>query len=326
MSRLLLGVSPECLAKVPYRGVFKYPPLVRAESLHVNIHPKGLLRIAPCIAGQKVVGGDTVAAVLDTQFLKNKDINLLVDIGTNGEIVLGSKKVGFLTTSAAGPAFEGAEILWGMRGIKGAIEKVFVENNRLNVSVIGETAPEGICGSGLVDAIAVMLKEGVLSKGSSLIKAEEATFLKEDIRRRITDQGFVLSFPEENKLGEAIYISKNDVRQMQLAKAGILAAITLLKETLGVKGKEIQSVVLAGAFGSYIDKNSAITIGLFPKSVKAEQIKIAGNSAGLGARKLLFTEGVLEGEKNCQKNKFLRYCNEKRLSRSFYEGNSISLK
>ena len=105
-------------------------------------------------------GGDTVVAVLDTRFLKNKDINLLVDIGTNGEIVLGSKKVGFLTTSAAaGPAFEGAEILWGMRG-KGAIEKVFVKNNRLNISVIGETAPEGICGSGLVDAIAVMFKRG----------------------------------------------------------------------------------------------------------------------------------------------------------------------
>ena len=172
------------------------------------------------------------------------------------------------------------------------------------------------------------LKEGVLSKSGSLIKAEEATFLKEDIRRRITDQGFALSFLEENKLGEAIYISKNDVRQMQLAKAGILniSGDYSFKEALGVKGKEIKSVVLAGAFGSYIDKNSAITIGLFLKSVKAEQIKIVGNAAGLGARKLLFTEGVLKEKKIAKKNKFLRYCNEKRLSRSFYEGNSISLK
>ena len=110
----------------------------------------------------------------------------------------------------------------------------------LKIGVIGEVPPEGICGSGLVDTIAVMLKEGVLSKSGVLVKGEAANHLKEDIPKRITDQGFILSFPEENKLGETIYISKNDVRQMQLAKGGILAAITLLKKELGIKRQGYQ--------------------------------------------------------------------------------------
>lgn len=304
MSHLFLGVSPKSLAMAPYKGIFKYPPLVRAQDIGVAIHPKGILRVAPCIDGQ--VGGDTVAAVLDTRFLKNKALNLLVDIGTNGEIVFGSKKTGFITTSAAaGPAFEGAEILWGMRGINGAIEKVYMENDGLKLAVIDDEKPLGICGSGLVDAIALMLSEGVLSKSGTFIKADESALLKADIRKRITDKGFVLSFSHENEVGEDIVITKGDVRQLQLAKAGVLAAITLLKKELSITGKEIKQIILAGAFGSFINKESAVKIGLFPKGITADQIVVAGNAAGAGAKKLLYKKGVLEGEKIAKKIDFL---------------------
>ena len=244
MHHLLLGIDPKPLVTPPYM------PAV-SEALE-----RGIARILPNIAG--FVGGDTVGCLVSTRFDRLEDLTLLIDIGTNGEMVLENKHRAIACSTAAGPAFEGAKISCGMRGAEGAVDHVMQKNGEITYHVIGDTAPKGLCGSGLLDLVAVLLDAGIL---------DESGYLE----------------GKEYKLCENVVLTQKDVREVQLAKAAIRAGIELLAEKLGVSVSDIRKVYLAGAFGNYMDPASACRIGMIPP-VLQDRIQPIGNAAGEGAK------------------------------------------
>lgn len=247
MHHLLLGISPNSLVTPPYMpGV--------SEALTLDGHCR--VRVLPNMAG--FVGGDTVGCMVSTRFDALDELSLLIDIGTNGEMVLGSKRRRIACSTAAGPAFEGAKISCGMRGAEGAVDHVFVKNGKITYHVIGEGKALGLCGSGLLDLISVLLETGVLD-ASGYLEGKQYT------------------------LCENVDLTQKDVREVQLAKAAIRAGIELLAEQMGATVGDIQRVYLAGAFGNYLTPASACRIGMIP-SVLEHRILPIGNAAGEGAK------------------------------------------
>ena len=244
MHHLLLGIDPNSLVTPPYM------PAV-SEALE----RKGA-RILPNIAG--FVGGDTVGCMVATRFDQVEELTLLIDIGTNGEMVLGNRERRIACSTAAGPAFEGAKISCGMGGAEGAVDHVTAANGEIAYTTIGEASPKGLCGSGLLDLVAVLLDEGIISESG-----------------RMKNKAFPLC--------DNVVLTQKDVREVQLAKAAILAGIELLTEEMGVSVREIRRVYLAGAFGNYMDPRSACRIGMIPP-VLLDRITAIGNAAGEGAK------------------------------------------
>ena len=244
MHHLLLGIDPKPLVTPPYM-----PAVSRAVE-------KDGLRVLPNIAG--FVGGDTVACMVATRFDQQEELTLLLDIGTNGEMVLGNRDRILACSTAAGPAFEGALISCGMRGVRGAVDHVYLQNGEVAFHTIGEAPAEGICGSGLLDLVAVLLEEGILLRSGRLPQ-------------------------KQYRLCEKVILTQKDVRQLQLAKGAIRAGIELLAEEMGVRVEEIRRVYLAGAFGNYMDPASACRIGMIPPVLRDRIVPI-GNGAGAGAR------------------------------------------
>ncbi len=265
MQQLLLGISPQNLAKVPFS-----PVLTRLESVPASTIlsdcPNAEFLVIPDISGY--VGADTMGCVLSTEMYKKETTTLMVDIGTNGEMVLGNKEHMIACSTAAGPALEGANIRFGMRGREGAIDHVTWEAGKPKVHVIGEGEAHGICGSGLIDAVAVMLKHGVINQRGRI----QAQF-----QERGGERVFCLT--------EKVFLTQNDIRQVQLAKGAIAAGIELMAKQLGIELTDIGEVLLAGAFGSFIDPQSACAIGLLPP-VLLPKIRAVGNAAGSGAKLL----------------------------------------
>lgn len=245
MHHLLLNIDPKPLVTPPYM-----PSVSRAMEL------PGGVRVLPNIAG--FVGGDTVGCLVATRFDTREALTLLIDIGTNGEMVLGTKNRRIACSTAAGPAFEGARISCGMRGTEGAVDHVWLENGEIRFHVIGDTRPLGLCGSGILDLTAVLLETGTI-EGSGRMPCAAFT------------------------LCENVVLTQRDVREVQLAKAAIRAGIELLAETMGVEVWDIQKVLLAGAFGSYMDPRSACRIGMIPP-VLIDRMEAIGNAAGEGAK------------------------------------------
>jgi uncharacterized 2Fe-2S/4Fe-4S cluster protein (DUF4445 family) len=204
------------------------------------------------------VGGDTVACMVATRFDQQEELTLLLDIGTNGEMVLGNRDRILACSTAAGPAFEGALISCGMRGVRGAVDHVYLQDGQVTFHTIGEAPAEGICGSGLLDLVAVLLEEGILLRSGRLPQ-------------------------KQYRLCEKVILTQKDVRQLQLAKGAIRAGIELLAEEMGVRVEEIRRVYLAGAFGNYMDPASACRIGMIPPVLRDRIVPI-GNGAGAGAR------------------------------------------
>ena len=265
MQQLFLGISPKNLAQIPYAPVLTQPQILSAKA-YIPTCENAQLLVVPNIGG--FVGADTVACVAATQMDRQEELSLLVDIGTNGEMVLGNQSRMVACSTAAGPALEGANIQWGMRAVEGAIDHVTLENGQLHCSVIGDTEAVGICGSGLIDAIACALNAGLI-----------------DERGRIrTPEGRI-------HLTETVYLTQEDIRQVQLAKGAIAAGIELLAEELGVSLHQIQIVYLAGAFGTYMDAASACRIGLIP-TILASKITAIGNAAGSGAKLFACNHGA----------------------------------
>lgn len=267
MQQLFLGILPGNLAQPPFAPVLTRGERVEAAPYFPRFSKAELL-VVPNISG--FVGADTLACVLATDMDRQEQMTLLVDIGTNGEMVLGNCHGMVACSTAAGPALEGAGIRWGMRAMEGAIDHVRWWEDRFQCSVIGGGEPVGICGSGLIDAAAAALDGGLL-----------------DRRGRILDESRTVV------LADHILLTQEDIRQLQQAKGAIAAGIELMAEHLHIRLEQIQQVYLAGAFGSFLKPGSACRIGLLPP-VLEEKIVAVGNAAGSGAKLLLQDRQALE--------------------------------
>lgn len=295
MSHVFAGYSPKALAQLPFLPAYEGILRLSQKEAGLHINESGVVTVVPNIAGH--VGGDITAGLVAARILDRNELTIYIDIGTNGEIVLTDGNVSYACSTAAGPAFEGAAIKCGMRAAAGAIEKVDItEDGAVFFKSIGGCEPQGICGSGLIDAIAQMLKRGVIAKSGKLLSAEDAERkgMPANFRERLVKTAEGKAFILVSKArGEDIVITQQDIREVQLAKGAILAGIRLMLAEMGKEPDDIQSLIIAGAFGNYIDKESAMAIGLFPK-LDIGKIFCVGNAAGVGVSMVLAGEQELE--------------------------------
>ena len=287
MQHLFLGVDPEPIGLEPFIPSVEDMVQVSAQEVGLRILPRAQVHCLPYLGAY--VGADLVAGLLATGLAQNEGVRLLVDVGTNGEIILGSAARTVATAAPAGPAFEGAQIQDGMRASTGAIEAVTITAEGIELQVIGDVPPIGLCGSGLLDAVAQLRLCGLMLPSGRFVKADEATeIVSPDLARRIiTDEegrrSFVLAWPEESGSEKSIVLTQRDVRELQFAKGSIAGGIDVVMQELGVEADELVEIFLAGSFGSYINPQSARIIGLVPP-VPVERIKAVGNAAGEGAK------------------------------------------
>src|SRR6059058_3049511 len=272
---LLLGVDPSPLSMSPFTPAFMDELAVEAREVGLRIHPHGYLQTLPALGAY--VGADIVAGVLATGVVREDRLRVFVDVGTNGEIVLGGSERALATAAPAGPAFEGSQIKCGMRATVGAIEGVQL-GDRVELQVIGgDVRAEGICGSGLVDAVAQLLLAGLLEYSGRFKKPEDVP--DHPLRDRLIDVDGMRAF----LLAEGVYLTQRDIRELQFAKGSIATGIKVLMDILGVTAGDLDQVLLGGSFGSYLNPESAKIIGLVPP-VDVDRIIAVGNSAGEGAK------------------------------------------
>jgi len=293
MHHLFLGVSPAALARSPYVPVAIQGLCLKAEELGISIYPDAQVCILPNIAGW--VGADTVGVILATDLHNHEDIALAIDIGTNGEMALGSRQRLLTCSTAAGPAFEGAHLSCGMRAADGAIDVVRIDGD-VYWHTIGASAPRGLCGSGLVDLVAAMLDQGIIDdtgmmQNGETLYANGRPKLGERIRQNGRQRDFLLVESEEGAGGRPVIVTQRDVRELQLAKGAIRAGIEILMKELGIGPQDVKRVYLAGAFGNYIKPESALRIGLIPHFPNAEIVPV-GNAAGSGAKMALVSRSA----------------------------------
>jgi uncharacterized 2Fe-2S/4Fe-4S cluster protein (DUF4445 family) len=287
MVHLVLGIDPEPLGVAPFIMSARLLPEVRARDLGVAAHPRARAVVFPAFGAY--VGGDITAGLLASGMDRDPRIRLFIDIGTNCEIVLGGRDWLLATAAPAGPAFEGASIRCGMRAADGAIEAVAVaEDGDLKLTVIGDTHPAGLCGSGLVDAVAALADAGLIDESGRFAKEAAAHPLADRLTKIGQERVFVLHWSADRDPATSVYLSQRDVRELQFAKAAIATGWRILLEEAGLTTADIKQVLLAGSFGSYLNAKSAIRIGLVP-DVGPRRIIAAGNVAGEGAKMALLS-------------------------------------
>jgi uncharacterized 2Fe-2S/4Fe-4S cluster protein (DUF4445 family) len=291
MTHIALGIDPEPLGVAPFIMSARQLPEVLAADLDIPAHPRARAFLFPAFGAY--VGGDITAGLLASGMNRDARTRLFIDIGTNCEIVLGNRDWLLATAAPAGPAFEGAAIRCGMRAADGAIEAVAIAPDGLSLTVIGDCKPAGLCGSGLVDAVAGLVKAGLLDHSGRLVSDEAAAALLPALAPRLTMLGqervFVLHWlGEPGDVSASIYLSQRDVRELQFAKAAIATGWRVLLEEAGLAPGDIQQVLLAGSFGSYLSPSSAIALGLVPK-LPLLRVVSAGNVAGEGAKMALLS-------------------------------------
>jgi len=279
MSHLLLGISPRALAQAPFVPAFRSRLVVPTRRLRLRAPVHARLLVLPNIASY--VGSDITAAILATDLDRPRGIRLLIDIGTNGEIVLAQGFRRVACSTAAGPAFEGAGVRQGMRAEAGAISAVRIGDD-VRLSVVGGGTPRGICGSGLVDAVAELIRIGIIDRGGRLCRAESCPAgVPPALARRLRAGGEGPAFLLVEGASEVV-LHQQDIRALQLAKGAIRAGIEILLERWGLTAADLDGVLLAGAFGSRLRAESLLAIGLLPP-LAPEKIRPVGNAAGLGA-------------------------------------------
>jgi uncharacterized 2Fe-2S/4Fe-4S cluster protein (DUF4445 family) len=294
MTALLLGIDPEPLGVAPFVMTTALPPTMLAADIGLTLHPRARAFLFPALGAY--VGGDIVAGMLATGMDRDKRTRLFIDVGTNCEIVLSDGDTILSTAAPAGPAFEGGAIRCGMRAAEGAIEVIKLDptgDEPVTLGVIGDVPARGLCGSGLVDAVAELVKVGLLDASGRFVPEEEAAVLAPALADRLTKIGeeriFVLDrLTPDADPADGVYLSQRDVRELQFAKAAISTGWTLLLEQLGLEHRDVQQVLLAGSFGSYLSPASAIRIGLVPQ-LPVLRIVSAGNVAGEGAKMALLS-------------------------------------
>ncbi len=290
MTALALGIDPEPLGVAPFVMSTAHPPTVLASDLGLSIHPRARATLFPALGAY--VGGDIVAGMLATGMDRDKRTRLFIDVGTNCEIVLSDGDTILSTAAPAGPAFEGGAIRCGMRAADGAIETVRLADD-VTLGVIGDVEPRGLCGSGLVDAVSELVRTGLLDASGRFVPEHVAAELSPALSPRLTRVGeervFVLHQPTPDAPPEeCVYLSQRDVRELQFAKAAISTGWSLLLGELGREQRDVQQVLLAGSFGSYLSPAAAVRIGLVPQ-LPVLRIVAAGNVAGEGAKMALLS-------------------------------------
>jgi uncharacterized 2Fe-2S/4Fe-4S cluster protein (DUF4445 family) len=293
MHHLLLGIDPSWVGLAPYAPVMRHALEVAARDLHLKIPPEARVCFLPLVAG--FVGADAVAVALATRIDASPTLRAAVDIGTNGEVLLGSRERLWACSAPAGPAFEGAQLRCGMRGAAGAIDRVTVGDD-IAVHTIGEVAAQGICGSGLIDLIAGLLDAGVID-ATGLIQVDARDALPPGLRDRVAMRGeerlVIVRRAGEAGATREIVLTQDDVRQVQLAKGAIASGVAMLLHVAGVRPDDLDELMLAGGFGNYVSIPSALRIGLIPP-VPVERVRYVGNAASLGAQIALLNEGERE--------------------------------
>lgn len=278
MCHLLMGISPEKLGRAPFMPDEYFGR--EFNPLDIGLENCQTMIIFPAVSG--FVGGDITAGMMET--VNCRKLTLYLDIGTNGEMALGKGDRYVCCATAAGPAFEGAQIEMGMPASKGAVDKVWLEGRRIKYSVIGNDRPVGLCGSGLIDALAVLLKAGIIDENGTILSGQELPILFRSYVFELEAEDAAQS--SESSLAvhiaPGVYITQEDIRKLQLAKGAIAAGIDILFKEYGCKPCDLDILTFAGGFGNYIDKASAAAIGLFPPEL-LDRAKEVGNAAGNGA-------------------------------------------
>lgn len=296
MVHLLLRVDPTYIRREPYVPTANFVPTVRAAEAGIKINPRGLLS---CVQGvSSYVGGDVTAGVLSCGLDKQEELSMLIDIGTNGEIVLGNREFLISASASAGPAFEGSGVTCGMRSSRGAIQKVKITAPEFDVScgTIAGVKPLGICGSGYIDIVAGMLRAGLLDKNGKL-----KTIKNKRIREAESGREFVVVFKEEAGSAFDIVISEADIENLKRAKAAIYSAASILAKHMNLDFLQIKKLFIAGGFGTSIDVENAISIGLLP-DIQRERFIFVGNSSLAGARQILLSyEAMKKAEEIAKK-------------------------
>lgn len=296
MMHLAAGIPPKNIAAAPFIPASLEMMRISAAEMGISIAEQGWIYLLPGISAY--IGADITAATLASGMTKEEPLSLLIDIGTNGEIMLGNKDRLLSCSTAAGPAFEGATIHDGVGGIAGAINTVALHDSSISYTTIADKKPIGICGSGIVDTISNLLYAGIIDETGRMldpddIDNEAGKHLAKNLADFDGQTAYSLVRPEETGHGDAILLTQKDIREVQNAKASIAAGISTLIKTSGKSVHDIDRVFLAGGFGSYIDKHHAIHIGLMPKELE-NKIEVIGNAAGSGAIMALLSRDKLQ--------------------------------
>jgi uncharacterized 2Fe-2S/4Fe-4S cluster protein (DUF4445 family) len=287
MMHFLLGLPTANIRRSPYVAVTVEPPPFRAAEVGVKINPRGLLFALPGIGGW--VGGDLAAGILATGLHEMDGLGMLIDVGTNGEIILGNKDWLIACSASAGPALEGAGIRCGMMSQHGAIEKVFLDDDgRVRYEVIGGGAPEGLCGSGVIDLIAALLEAGAIDRSGRFVEHSHPRVRFADGLGR-----FVLAEKGQSAGPDEVSLHQEDVDSVVTAKAAIFAAAGILLDRLDLKVADLDALMIAGGFGSYINFGSAVAIGLLP-DLPAGKTRYVGNTSIWGAKLAAFSATARE--------------------------------
>ncbi len=314
MHHLFFGIPAKHLATAPYAPAVRTSLVYDAGQMGVDIYPFGKVSSLPNVAG--FVGADAVADLVSSGLYRDKKLGMMIDIGTNTEIIAGNKDRLVSCSCASGPAFEGAHIRFGMRASTGAIERVWIDSASGDVKLrtVDDSPPRGICGSGIVDAIAEMFKSGTVDPSGRIVDN------RKDKRVRKGGDGaleFVLAWGKETETGEDVTVTQHDVEEIQLAKAAIFTGVSVLMKKLGVQCRDLTRIYAAGAFGTYVDAGSAITIGMYP-DVLVDRIRFIGNAAGSGARMALKSVQVRDlAEKLSKRVEYVELAAEKDFQSEF---------
>jgi len=287
MSHLLLGLTPCSIRDDPYVPTVDLYPQISAGELGININPQGVLQVMPSVASY--IGGDTVAGVLACGLADRPETTCLIDIGTNGEIVIGNNEWMLSCSASAGPAFEGGDTKCGMRATRGAIQKVEIADGKVTFETIGKAKPRGICGSGLIDVIYELVRNSILDiDGKFRPSIQDKRIIEEDGERE-----YVVAFPEETEAGRALVVAQTDIDNVIRSKGAIFAAIKSLSDYAGLTFDQLDRIYVAGGFGNYLNIDKAVGIGLLP-DVPRERIEFIGNSSLMGARMALVSSYAFE--------------------------------
>lgn len=285
MGHFLLGLCTRNIRRNPYVATTVSPPPLRAVEVGLNINPRGLLYSLPAISGW--VGSDITAGILSTRMNESEELSLLLDIGTNGEIVIGNREWLVSASASAGPALEGASVDCGMRAEAGAVEKIYVEDASVRYQTIDGKRPKGICGSGIIDAVAVLLDQGYINRSGVFLEEDKPRVEMVDGLKR-----YIIADGKETGSGHPVYISESDIENVITAKAAIFAAMKILLHRLDLTFEDVERFCIAGAFGSYINIEHAVAIGLIP-DIERSRFEFVGNTSIKGAKIVAFYKEAL---------------------------------